>query len=193
MKRFVQAVGSALLLAATALHAGCGGGGITTSAVQAADVPQGLTNADPMARPVAVAWTSARAKRCGFYFDPAKLKINYLSYERTQGATPEQLANLEKAFDSAYYSGVPRYGDRSALPHRRFRMFYCDTKRKRGLCFAMKVKVVKGLRRGWFRTVPVNLSSVSCVGTTSASPSARESAESDLRAATRSVGATADG
>ena len=102
MKRFVQAVGSALLLAATALHAGCGGGGITTSAVQAADVPQGLTNADPMARPVAVAWTSARAKRCGFYFDPAKLKINYLSYERTQGATPEQLANLEKAYDSSF-------------------------------------------------------------------------------------------
>src|SRR5262245_34070211 len=85
MIRFAQALGLALLLAATALHAGCSGGGVTTSSVQQADVPQGLTNADPLARPVAVAWTSARAKRCGFYFDPAKLKINYLSYERTQG------------------------------------------------------------------------------------------------------------
>ena len=55
-----------------------------------------------MARPVAVAWTSARAKRCGFYFDPAKLKINYLSYERTQGAGNEQLANIEKAYDTSF-------------------------------------------------------------------------------------------
>ena len=55
-----------------------------------------------MARPVAVAWTSARAKRCGFYFDPAKLKIHYLGYERAQGATGEQFAKIEKAYDTSY-------------------------------------------------------------------------------------------
>lgn len=55
-----------------------------------------------MARPVGVAWTSARAKRCGFYFDPAKLKTNYLTYEQRQGATGEQYAKLEKTYDSTY-------------------------------------------------------------------------------------------
>ncbi len=96
MNRFAQGVASALLLAGTALHAGCGNSasGLTTGSAEA---PGALGNADPMARPVAVAWTSARAKRCGFYFDPAKLKINYLSYERTQGAGNEQLANIEKS------------------------------------------------------------------------------------------------
>jgi hypothetical protein len=102
MTRFGPYLASALMLAATAFHAGCSGGGVTTSSVQQADVPSGLTNEDPMARPVAIAWTGARAKHCGFYFDPAKLKINYLTYERTQGATNEQLAQIEKGYDSAY-------------------------------------------------------------------------------------------
>jgi hypothetical protein len=101
MNRFAQGLGAALLLAATAMHAGCGNsaGGLTTGSAEA---PGALGNADPMARPVAVGWTSARAKRCGFYFDPAKLKINYLSYERTQGASNEQLANIEKAYDTSF-------------------------------------------------------------------------------------------
>jgi hypothetical protein len=101
MNRFARGVASALLLAGTALHAGCGNSasGLTTGSAEA---PGALGNADPMARPVAVAWTSARAKRCGFYFDPAKLKINYLSYERTQGTGNEQLGNIEKAYDTSF-------------------------------------------------------------------------------------------
>jgi len=111
MTRFAHCLASALLLAATALHAGCSGAaGVTTSAVQQADVPSGLTNEDPMARPVAVAWTSARAQRCGFYFDPAKLKTNYLAYERAQGAGPEQLAKLEKAYDTAFKTTSTKVG-----------------------------------------------------------------------------------
>lgn len=101
MNRFAQGLGVTLLLGATAMYAGCGNSasGLTTGS---ADAPGALGNADPMARPVAVAWTSARAKRCGFYFDPAKLKINYLSYERTQGTGNEQLANIEKAYDTSF-------------------------------------------------------------------------------------------
>ena len=106
MKRFAQAGACALLLAGTALHAGCGNGpaGLTTSStgLLPADSPTAVSNEDPMARPVAVAWTSARAKRCGFYFDPAKLKTNYLAYESTHGATGEQYAKIEKAYDSSY-------------------------------------------------------------------------------------------
>jgi hypothetical protein len=106
MKRFGQGLASALLLAGTALHAGCSNsaGGLlaTGSAGAPAETPAGLSNEDPAARPVAVAWTSARAKRCGFYFDPAKLKINYLNYERTQGASAEQLAKIEKNYDTTF-------------------------------------------------------------------------------------------
>jgi hypothetical protein len=106
MNRFAQAGACALLLAGTALHAGCGNGsaGLTTAStgLLPADAPTAVTNADPMARPVAVAWTSARAKRCGFYFDPAKLKINYLAYERTLNAAADQLAKIEKAYDSTF-------------------------------------------------------------------------------------------
>ncbi len=69
-----------------------------------ADAPAavGLSNDDPMARPVAVAWTAARAKRCAFYFDPAKLRTTYLSYEGRQGAGGEQYAKIEKAYDTTY-------------------------------------------------------------------------------------------
>ena len=121
MNRFAQALGFALLLAGTALHAGCGnsGSGLITSSTAA---PGGITNQDPMARPVSVAWTSARAKRCGFYFEPAKLKINYLSYERAQGADGEQLAKIEKSYDASFkatsdrISGDADYcGDRKGL------------------------------------------------------------------------------
>lgn len=103
MERFARGVASALLLAGTALHAGCGNSasGLTTGST-GADKPGALSNQDPMARPVSVAWTSARAQRCGFYFDPAKLKVNYLAYERTQGADGDRLAKIEKSYDSSF-------------------------------------------------------------------------------------------
>ncbi len=111
----------ALLLAATGLHAGCGGdaSGLTTSSLSA-EAPAGVTNEHPMARPIAVAWTSARAKRCGFYFDPAKLRASYLSYETTQGAAGEQLAKIANSYDSTFKLISERVG---AEPD------YCD---KRG-------------------------------------------------------------
>ncbi len=105
MDRFARAFGSVLLLAAAGLGAGCGSGasalltGSTT--VAAADAPGPLNTDDPAVRPVAVAWTSARAQRCGFYFDPAKLRTSYLAYESRQSAG-EQLAKAEKTYDSTF-------------------------------------------------------------------------------------------
>ncbi len=103
MNRFAQAMASVLLVAGTAMHAGCGNSasGLTTAGLPK-DAPGSFDNEDPKSRPVAVAWTSARAKRCGFYFDPAKLKINYLAYERTHGHPPDQLAKLESTYDTTY-------------------------------------------------------------------------------------------
>ena len=101
MERFARGVASALLLACTALHAGCGNSasGLTTGST---DTPGASATPDPMARPVSVAWTSARAQRCGFHFDPAKLKVNYLGYERTQGTDVDRLAKVERAYDSSF-------------------------------------------------------------------------------------------
>ena len=64
---------------------------------------------DLSARPVSrrqpyrgqLAPSSARAQRCGFYFDPAKLRTSYLAYESRQSAG-EQLAKAEKTYDSTF-------------------------------------------------------------------------------------------
>jgi len=61
-----------------------------------------VTKADTLSRPLAVAWTSARAKRCGFAFDPAKLRTLYLAYEAKQGAADDAYARIEKAYDTSY-------------------------------------------------------------------------------------------
>ena len=58
---------------------------------------------------MAVAWTSARAQRCGFYFDPAKLRASYLAYEARQ-SPPGQLANVEKTYDTTFKSIRERVG-----------------------------------------------------------------------------------
>jgi hypothetical protein len=54
---------------------------------------------DPLARPIQVGWTSARATHCGFMFDPEKLKADYLADERRRGLDPSQLEKMAKAYD----------------------------------------------------------------------------------------------
>ncbi|MBO0766755.1 MAG: hypothetical protein J2P50_19485, partial [Hyphomicrobiaceae bacterium] len=78
-----------------------GASGLLGGTPAAADAPGSLKNDDPLARPVAVAWTSARAQRCGFYFNPAKLRSSYLAYEARRSG-PEQVAQAEKVYDSTF-------------------------------------------------------------------------------------------
>jgi hypothetical protein len=54
---------------------------------------------DPMARPIQVAWTSARASYCGFMFDPAKLKDDYMRDESRTVNDPYQLQRISQAYD----------------------------------------------------------------------------------------------
>jgi len=102
MIRFAQILALGLLLAAAGLQAGCGNSasGLTTASL----TPEGggINSDDPMARPVAVAWTSARAKRCGFFFDGPKLRTSYLAWEKSQGAAGEQLTKIERSYDTTY-------------------------------------------------------------------------------------------
>jgi hypothetical protein len=102
MDRTTKGIGAGLLLLLTGLHAGCGSGasGLTAASVTA-DTP-GITNEDPLARPIQVAWTSARAQRCGFNFDTAKMRTSYLTYEQRQGAAGEQLGKIQNSYDTTF-------------------------------------------------------------------------------------------
>lgn len=99
--------GIAVLAISAIVLGGCGGGssgaGISTaSLLDGAPKPGeagGVTNTDPNARPVQVAWTAARAQRCGFNFDAAKLKANFLASEARNGALQPQLAQTEQVYD----------------------------------------------------------------------------------------------
>ena len=54
---------------------------------------------DPMARPIQVAWTSARAAKCGFHFFPKELRAKFLANEARAGASPEAMQKITRAYD----------------------------------------------------------------------------------------------
>lgn len=54
---------------------------------------------DPLAKAMQVGWTSARASHCGFIFDPAQLRADYLASEARADKTPQEIAKLERAYD----------------------------------------------------------------------------------------------
>ncbi len=54
---------------------------------------------DPLARPIQVGWTSARATHCGFIFDPDRLRSDFLASEARMGIPPDQMPKIEKAYD----------------------------------------------------------------------------------------------
>ncbi len=104
-----------ILLAASALAlAGCGSSALTTASLtggsepavagtaatgSTAALPAAPPPSDPTSRAIQVGATSARASRCGFYFDPAKLRSNFLAAEASQGAAPDQLQKIEREYD----------------------------------------------------------------------------------------------
>ena len=100
-----------LALVATAL-AGCSmtsaSSGLTTGSLFGgeAKATQAPPTNDPSARAFQVGTVSARAIKCGFNFDPAKLKTNYLSYERALGGTTD-MARVERTYDVSF-NGVAK-------------------------------------------------------------------------------------
>jgi hypothetical protein len=100
-----------LALVATAL-AGCSmssaSSGLTTGSLFGSDAkatPAPPAN-DPSSRAFQVGTVSARAIKCGFNFDPAKLKTNYLAYERALGGTTD-MARVERTYDVSF-NGVAK-------------------------------------------------------------------------------------
>lgn len=99
-----------LALAATAL-AGCSmtsaSSGLTTGSLfssEAKATPAPVNDAS--SRAFQVGTVSARAIKCGFNFDPAKLKTNYLAYERALSGTAD-MARVERTYDVSF-NGVAK-------------------------------------------------------------------------------------
>lgn len=98
--------------------AGCSGAsGITTGSLFGSDDKPAPSAAaapvnDPPMRAFQVATVSARAIKCGYNFDPAKLKTNYLGYERALSATAD-VAGIEKAYDVSFNAVAKAVAGRS--------------------------------------------------------------------------------
>ena len=69
-------------------------GSVGKTAQQAAPPPD-----DPIERAVQVAVTSARAQKCGYYFDPQKLRANFLTSEAQRTPDAEKIKKVETAYD----------------------------------------------------------------------------------------------
>jgi hypothetical protein len=79
-----------------------------------------VASTDPLARPIQVGWTSARATHCGFIFNPDQLRSNYLASEAQAGATPEQMQKIVRAYD---------YTRESTLASIKDNLGYCNKER----------------------------------------------------------------
>ena len=101
----MKAAGLMLALAAMALTACSGAPSLTTGALLGEEKPAPPAN-DAPSRAFQVGTASARAVKCGFNFDPAKLKQNYLSYERQQPGA-QDAAKIERIYDISF-NGVAK-------------------------------------------------------------------------------------
>jgi hypothetical protein len=91
-------------LAVTTALSGCGGVSLTgksKDAPQATPVSLERQNTAEN-RLIQVSSTAARASYCAFGMDRAKLKANYLAYERQQGASEEVVGKFDRLYDSSY-------------------------------------------------------------------------------------------
>jgi len=105
----MKAAGFVLALGAAALTGCSGASGLSTASLFGTDEkPKAAAPvSDPTSRAFQVGTVSARAVKCGFNFDPAKLKATYLMYESKQPGGSENLAKIEKIYDVSY-NGVAK-------------------------------------------------------------------------------------
>jgi len=85
--------------------AGCGSSSLTTSSLlsggqTAQAAPAQAPPPDPLARPVHAATTSAQAVKCGYFFDPQKMRASFLAQEAQSG--PDQAAKSERSYDATF-------------------------------------------------------------------------------------------
>lgn len=88
---------SAVVLA-SALAACSGGGGVTTASLLGTPAAQPQAD-EPSERALHSASVAARASKCGYNFNPTKLRESFLAAEAANGATPEQMTKLGQSYD----------------------------------------------------------------------------------------------
>lgn len=100
---------AALLSSVAVLAAGCSsGGGLSTGSLFGTKAEASATaaalpdNNTPAGRALHVGTVAARATKCGYNFDPAALRANYLASEAAAGTAVADLAKLEKIYDTGY-------------------------------------------------------------------------------------------
>jgi hypothetical protein len=86
--------------------------GLSTSSLfsPAAPKPQDVV----AARAKLAAQTSASAVKCGYNFDPARLRSSYISFETAKGTPPPEVARAEQVYDStrqAYAANLTKIAD----------------------------------------------------------------------------------
>ncbi|MBL8565428.1 MAG: hypothetical protein JNM89_06920 [Hyphomicrobiaceae bacterium] len=93
--------------------AGCAGStalpSLSTGSVSASAPPAAapVQNNTPTTRALQVGSTSARAAKCGFNFDPVRLKAQFMASETTIGTPVADLGKVEKVYDVAV-NGISR-------------------------------------------------------------------------------------
>ena len=92
------------MLLAALLVAGCSNSGISTGSILGVSSPKAPAAEDPTTRAINVAATSAKAVRCGFNFDPERLKASYLASETGRGLPADQLPRLTQSYDFSFQS-----------------------------------------------------------------------------------------
>lgn len=108
----MKAITQLLVLCPLLALGACSGGGLSVGSLLGNDpapAPGSVipTPNDPTSRAFQVGLVSARAVRCGYNFDPARLKASFLASEAGQGAAGEDLLKIEKVYDVAY-NGVAK-------------------------------------------------------------------------------------
>lgn len=88
-----------------ALGACSGSSALTTSSVSGTGATATAPPSDVTSRAMQVGSTSARATKCGYNFDPVKLKTNYLASEAK--INPADVAKAEQIYTIAY-NGVTK-------------------------------------------------------------------------------------
>lgn len=117
----VPSIASRIAAAALALAALAGCGTIGSSPGASTDKEaRYMQPSNPMARPVQVGWTSARASHCGFIFSPEQLRSNYLAAEAASGASTGQMRKITEAYD---------YTRESTLDTIKDNLGYCNKER----------------------------------------------------------------
>ncbi len=97
------------LIGATLFLTGCGSlklpslstGSIGSGSQNATAAAPAVKPDDPVERAVQVGATIARAQKCGYYFDPAQLKANYLAAENVRYPAPDVQQKVQTGLEYA--------------------------------------------------------------------------------------------